>query len=129
VSTDGAVVGISPGGLRGATSVVSFAADVSDEYASTVAERFGGTEELDIITAAQQFYQTHDDAYDYMVIYNNVGVGACTGAVACESTVRNNRTGYGDLIVDLAAQFGSPYRLQSVLNMGPLSQYPKDPML
>jgi hypothetical protein len=127
VNTNGAVVGISPGGAPGATSIVSFAANVSGQYSSTVAERFGGTDEVDVVTAAQKFYQTHDDAYDYLVFYNNRGIGSCPGAVACEMTVRNNRSGYGDRQVDTGEQFGSASRLQSVLNMGPLSEYPIDP--
>jgi len=53
--TGGAVVGISPGGLLGTTSVVSFANDTSVEYTGTIAERFGGSEEIDIVTAAQKF--------------------------------------------------------------------------
>jgi hypothetical protein len=127
INTDGAVVGISPGGLQGTTSVVSFAANVSGQYSSTVAERFGGVAEVDVIAAAQKFYQTHDDSYDYLVIYNNEAVGSCPGAVACEMTVRNNRSGYGDTQVELGAEFGSASRLQAVLNMGPLSEYPIDP--
>jgi hypothetical protein len=127
ISTDGAVLGISPGGLRGTTSIVSFAANVSGQYSSTIAERFGGIAEVDIVTAAQNFYQTHDDSYDYLVIYNNEGIGSCTGAVACEMTVRNNRSGYGDTRVEIGEEFGSASRLQAVLNMGPLNEYPIDP--
>ena len=127
IDTGGAVVGLSPGGLQGATSVVSFAANVSGQYSSTLAERFGGTDEVDVVTAAQKFYQTHDDAYDYLVIYNNEAVGSCPGAVACEMTVRNNRSGYGDTQVEVGEEFGSASRLQAVLNMGPLSEYPVNP--
>ena len=127
VNTDAAVVGISPGGLLGATSVVSFATANSGEYSSTLAERFARTQELDLAVAAQKFYQTHDDSYDYLVVYNNLAIGACSGAVACEFTLRNNRTGFGDTLVDIGAEFGSVSRLQAVLNLGPLSNYPKDP--
>src|SRR5260370_870947 len=127
ISTDGAVVGISPGGLQGTTSVVSFATNASGQYSSTLADRFGGTNEVDAVTAAQKFYQTHDDAYDYLVFYNSEGIGSCPGAVACEIPVRNNRSGYGDPQIDLGAEFGSTSRLQAVLNMGPLNEYPINP--
>jgi hypothetical protein len=127
VNPDAAIVGISPGGLRGAPSIVSFATGVSGEYSSTVAERFGRVQEVDLATVAQKFYLTHDDSYDYLVIYNNLGVSPCAASVACEFTLRNNRTGYGDTLIDIGDEFGSPSRLQSVMNMGPLSQYPKDP--
>jgi len=127
VVTDGAVVGISPGGIRGTTSVVSFLADMSGQYPSTVAERFGGRDEVDVVTAAQKFYQTHDDSYDYLVIYNSESIGACPGSIACEMTVRNHRSGYGDAQLEVGDQYGSASRLQSVLNMGPLTEYPIDP--
>ena len=64
-----AVVGIAPGYARGATNLVSFN-DASAEYSAAIVERFGNTQEIDIVLAAQRFYQTHDDAYDYLVFYN-----------------------------------------------------------
>jgi uncharacterized protein (TIGR03437 family) len=127
IDTREAVVGISPGGLKGSSSIVSFATGASGEYTSTIAERFTGALEIDVTTAAQKFYETHEDAYDYLVFYNNLGIGAGTSAVAWESTVRNGRTGYGDALIDIGAGYGSASRLQAVINMGPLSQYPEDP--
>ena len=123
-----AVVGIAPGNLQGTTSLVSFRYDPSGDYAGPVAERFGDTLSVDMISAAQKFYQTHEDAYDYLVVYNNMDIGASATAVAYENTVRNlNGSGYGDAIVDFGHEYGSRSRLQAVLNLGPLSQYPRDP--
>ena len=45
-------------------------------------ERFGNSLEIDIVLTAQRFFQTHGDAYDYLVIYNNEGIAAMPGAVA-----------------------------------------------
>jgi len=92
-----------------------------------VVERFGNSLEIDIVLAAQRFYQTHEDAYDYLVIYNNADLVPCTGAVACESTVRSSGSGWGVPTADNGQQYGSESRLRSVLNMGDLKQYPKDP--
>ena len=122
-----AVVGISPGGLQVAPAVLSFVAGSSQSFAGAVAERFSGSDAVDIVTTAQRFYQTHEDAYDYLVIFNGEGVPAGPSVVAYEVTARNSRTGYGDDLVDDGAEYGSNRRLQSVLNMGPLSQYPADP--
>jgi uncharacterized protein (TIGR03437 family) len=122
-----AVVGIAPGGMRGTTSVISLLDSTSQEFSAAVAERFSNSNNVDIATAAQKFFATHDDAYDYLVIYNTAGVRASSGAVAYEVTTRNHRSGYGDGEVDIGAEFGSPRRLQAVMNMGPLSQYPADP--
>src|SRR5262249_31897269 len=101
--------------------------DPTNDYAGAVAERFGDQLSIDIVTVAQKFFQTHEDAYDYLAIFNNMDVPAGATAVAYETTVRNQRTGYGDRIVDAGLSHGSESRLQAVLNFGPLSQYPRDP--
>ncbi|MEJ7605430.1 MAG: hypothetical protein WKF37_04000 [Bryobacteraceae bacterium] len=61
------------------------------------------------------------------MIYNTLGINADSGAVAYEVTVRNNREGYGDEKVDVGFESGSKRRLQGILNMGHLKQYPLDP--
>jgi uncharacterized protein (TIGR03437 family) len=127
VNTLEAVVGISPGGAIGTTSLVSFSTGSSDEFSATIAELYTNVTEVDIVTAARKFFETHEDAYDYLVIFNNLDVPAATGAVAYEVTLRNQRTGYGDPVSDQGALVGSASRLQSIMNMGPLSQYPEDP--
>lgn len=126
-STSEAVTGISPGRLQGSAAVVSFVNTPSGDYNSTIAERFTNNELIDIFSAAQKFYLNHEDSYDYLVFYNNLGIEADAGAVAYEVTVRNNRSGYGDEPVDIGAEAGSRRRLQALLNMGPLNQYPQDP--
>ena len=119
-----AVVGIAPGGARAGTAMVSFVNDASGEYPAAVAERFGDTQEVDIVALAQKFYETHEDAYDYLVIYNNMGIPAQLGAVAYEATVRSNGTGYGVQVQNSGQQYGSGARLRSVMNMGTLDLYP-----
>jgi uncharacterized protein (TIGR03437 family) len=122
-----AVVGIAPGLAQGSSSIVDFSTVSSAEYSAAVAENFAGFDEVDIVIAAQRFYETHEDAYDYLVIYNSLNIDAGPSSVAYEVTVRNNRNGYGDSTVDFGATYGSKRRLQAVLNLGPLSQYPENP--
>ncbi len=126
VTASDAVVGIAPGGLSGAAAVVSFSEDPSGEYDSAIAERFGSAETLDLVRAAQRFYETHEDSYDYLVFYNAANIPAGASALAYESTVRTLRRGIGDTLTWAGEAYGSPTRLQAVLNMGPLSQYPRD---
>lgn len=127
ISTAGAVVGISPGRFKGTTAVVDFVTTPSAQYSGTVAETFGGTNEVDIQLVSQSFYQTHDDSYDYLAIFNNLDVAAGNGAVSFEETQRGLGTGYGQGIFDGSSETGSAGRLQSLMNMGPLSQFPVDP--
>jgi hypothetical protein len=127
VAPTSAVVGIAPGSAKGVTTLTDFLNDASAEYSAAIVEHFGDSQEIDIVLAAQRFFQSHDDAYDYLVIYNNANIGAMPGALAYESTIRSSGSGWGVPQVDNGAQYGSPSRLRSVLNMGPLSQYPPDP--
>ncbi len=121
-----AVVGIAPGAERGGTALVSFLHDPAVEQGGAVIERFGNSQDIDVISAAQKFYETHEDAYDYLVIYNNLNIWAAPGAVAYESTVRSSGMGYGVPVADHGVEYGSGSRLRSVLNMGTLSNYDKD---
>jgi len=128
ITTAEAVVGLSPGGLKGASAIVNFLQGSGNTYSGVLAERFSGTESIDVVFTAQKFYETHDDAYDYLVLYNNLGIPADDGAVAYELTLRNSREGYGDVPIDAGELYGSRRRLQGFMNMGPLSQYPRDPL-
>ena len=121
------MVGIAPGSAQPGTSVVSFHNDASAEYTAAVVERFGNTQEIDIVAVAQKFYETHEDAYDYLVIYNNMGIGAERGRrwLTRPRFVPAPR-GYGVPTADDGTQYGSAARLRSVMNMGRLDYYPLD---
>jgi len=129
ITTSSAVVGIAPGNLQGETAVICFVCqdEAGRSFTAAVLERFGATQEIDVVTAAQVFLQAHEDAYDYLVIFNALGINAGESAVAYEITVRNHATGIGDPPRDYGREFGSRRRLKAVVNMGPLSQYPSDP--
>ncbi|HUQ91303.1 MAG TPA: hypothetical protein VM120_06460 [Bryobacteraceae bacterium] len=123
-----AVTGISPGRPAGVTELVSFSQGSSSDFFATVAERFTNSDALDTVLLAQRFYQAHEDAYDYLAVYNTLGIAARSFAVATELSVRTTRrAGFGDTVVDIGAQYGSANRLQAMLNMGPLTNYPRDP--
>lgn len=123
--TDEAVVGVGPGGGR-SLDVVRLADSGSGIYPGAVAEGFRIFPTIDVVRASQRFYETHGDSYDYLIFFNTLGISA-DGAVAFQLPVRVAGAGYGLTPVDFGVEFGSRRRLQSVLNLGPLSQYPLDP--
>jgi len=129
VSVSDAVVGYSPGRLSSPLEVAPLGDSAGKLFAGGVAERFGTSSAIDIIRVAQRFYETHDDAYDYLVIFNTMGIAVAPGALANMTPVRTKVRGIGDELLDAGARFGSHYRLQAVLNMGPTSTYPTDPYL
>ena len=64
-----------PAICSGGTTLVDFRTDPS----ATIPRRGRDLRQhadVDVVTVAQQFYQTHEDAYDYLVIYNNMEIAA-----------------------------------------------------
>ena len=121
------VVGISPGDSPGRPLLASFLQNTAGAHNAMIAERFGDAQALDLVAAARRFYATHDDAYDYLAFFNANGVQPGSGVLAFETSVRTNRLGIGDTPVDVGRQYGSANRLQAVLNMGPVTNYPANP--
>ena len=96
------------------------------------AELFQLAADLDVLAAGLSFFANHEDAYDFIVLFNNFGLTPGPGAFAFEVNVRNDILGIGDLLADdpvfdLGPEFGSPRRLTSFVNMGSLTAYPSDP--
>jgi hypothetical protein len=122
VVADDVIVGISPGGLKGETSLVTLnAAGTGDAqvYRGTLGEVFAGRENYDVARALQRFYATHDDAYDNIFVFNalQMAPALCPQAIACTDVVRNHVTGYGRPTLDDGAIYGSPKRLEAVIDM------------
>ena len=127
-----AVVGIMPGFLEGGATAVDLSEGDNGPIDGALAEIFSASRSLDTFASAQKFYRNHDDAYDFLVVFNAVGLGVGGTAFAFELNVRNEVLGIGELlggraVVDFGPQFGSARRLQSYMNMGPLTNYPDDP--
>lgn len=127
-----AVVGIIPGRLEGDPTAVDFSEGTSGPIEGSLAEIFQSDRFLDVLASGQKFYGNHEDAYDFLVVFNSVGLEAGDGAFAFELTLRNEVLGIGEVfgnrrVIDFGRHFGSERRLQSYLNMGPLTNYSPDP--
>ena len=133
VTLNAAVVGIMPGHLEGESTPANFDEGVQAPVDGALAEIFSPITTIDCLALTRKFYRNHDDAYDFIVVFNDFDLPAASSAFAFEVNVRNAVLGIGDLlsggetIFDFGPDFGSPRRLQSFLNMGPLSNYPADP--
>jgi hypothetical protein len=125
ISLQEAVVGLSPGGTAEFTAVdLSGAAPVSGGSAA-VGERFAAFNQIDTLAITKKFYRSHPDAYDQLVVWTDESV--VRDAFAYETTLANNIRGLGIDIFDLANEFGSAGRLQSLAIMDSLGKYPDDP--
>ena len=124
-----AVVGISPGSFVGSPNLLDLSAAQGDTVSGPIAEFFTPSAQLDLAAAAQSFYRTHEDAYDYLVMFTNFDFDL-GGAFAFELNISNQVAGLGRIasrpFFDFSGEFGST-RLQSFVNMGNLQRYPASP--
>ena len=125
-----AIVGIFPGDVTRPSLAVdwsSASADVFDETA-ILAEVFTSAATIDEFAAFHQFFRSQDDAYDSVILFNDIGLSASAHTLAHAYTVRNEVTGIGKPVSNSGPYFGSPRRTGSFVNMGSISAYPDNPL-
>ena len=133
VNLSSIVVGVMPGHFEDDVRAVDFSVGTPDAMPGALAEIFTDRRDVDPVAVTQKFYRNHGDAYDFIVLFNDLGLPAGPGAFAFELNIRNEVEGIGspqpdgNPIFDFGVPFGSLLRLQSFLNMGPLSNFPEDP--
>ena len=94
--------------------------------AGAIGERFALRASLDLVAVARQFYSTHADLFDQLVVWTDA-VMTPEDAFAFEATVANNVTGIGLDVFNASPQFSSAGRLSSLVQMDAIAKYPDDP--
>ncbi|WP_426212029.1 CARDB domain-containing protein [Massilia sp. TWP1-3-3] len=75
---------------------------------------------------AKEFFRTHQDRYDFIVVFTNFEFN--TGeAIAFHSSAQNKVKGLGMPLYDNSAMFGSKGKLQGFIDMAALSRYVTNP--
>ena len=90
----------------------------------------GSTNSIPRQEIAKEFFKTHQDEYDFLVIFSNFNLTAPQGEQAFYQAVRNDTLGIGQEVFDRAASYGSAGRLQGTIDMGNFTTLvadPKDP--
>ena len=128
-----AVVGISPGNVDGPPTLLRLAAEQgASSNSGALAEVFSQFNGFSTAAVARRFYQTHQDAYDYLMVWSNFSIDLGL-AFAFELNISNTITGIGPLggtlgaTFDFSRDFASKGRLQSVLQMADVRRFPDDP--
>ena len=134
ISTEEAIIGIAPGARFNESLAVDFSEPSTDIFSAAVVEIFLPAV-VDLAVLGQKFYLGHDDAYDFIVIFQNYEIPIDTGAFAFYLPIRNFVQGIGPFPFFLADQnvtnfgplVGSFQRLQGLMYMGELDKYPENP--
>ncbi len=128
VSANDAVVGISPGAFTGAAEIVDLsAADGTETIDLPIAEVFATRTLLSEVAVANRFYTTHEDAYDFLVMWTNFPADLGQNVFAFALGIVNGTSGIGMPNFDFAEALGSEGRLSTLVMMGDLDKYPADP--
>ncbi len=121
------IVALSPGRTDSFTAVDLSAPGPTPGGAAAVGERFAAQAELDDVMLARNFYQTHADDYDQLIVFGDGRLISGQGSFAFELTVKNDIQGIGVPAFDAAGEYGSQGRLASVVVMDNLGKYPDNP--
>jgi len=134
INTDFAVVGLGSGENLNESFAVDLSTPDETVYSAAVVEIFSAPD-INLALLGQKFYLSHEDAYDFLVIFHDHEIALDTNAFAFYRAIRSFTQGIGpfpagfeDLnVVDFGALLGSAFRLQGVMYMGDLAKYPDDP--
>lgn len=102
-------------------SIIEFAGNYDKKLPS------GETNAAARAVVAREFYRTHADDYDFLVVFSDFEFN--TGdATAFYNPVRNDTQGIGLPQFDLSSIYGSEGKLQGYIDMAALSRYELDPL-
>ena len=125
-----AIVGVFPGDVTRPSLAVDWSGPAESVLGETaiLAEVFTSATTIDEFAAFHQFFRSQDDAYDSVILFNDLGLTASQHTLAHAYTVRNEVTGIGKKVFNSGPYFGSPRRTGSFVNMGSISAYPDNPL-
>ena len=134
VNTDFAIIGLSSGENLNESFAVDFSEPDEAVFEAAVVEIFAAPD-INLALLGQKFYLSHEDAYDFLVVFHDHEIALDTNAFAFYRAIRNFTQGIGPLptgfedlnVVDFGELLGSAFRLQGVMYMGDLAKYPDEP--
>ncbi|HEV8348527.1 MAG TPA: hypothetical protein VGQ16_18250 [Vicinamibacterales bacterium] len=121
------IVGMSPG-HTGAFRPLDLSTTTTapmDGGSAALGERFAQRPDLDLVSTARKFYESHPDAYDQLVVFTDLTL--TFSAFSFEVTVANEVRGIGVDVYDTSREFGSAGRLRSMVQMDDIGKFPEDP--
>jgi hypothetical protein len=81
------------------------------------------TKQMDVIALAKEFYKTHPDNFDFLVMFTDFVVDIGGGAFAFNFPLKNQTQGLGLTIFDNSSLVGSAGELESIVNMNRIGLY------
>lgn len=119
------VIGVAEGNNEGPFNEIDLTADLPGAFdAGAIFEDFapGHGKLVDIVQLSREFYRTHGDQYDFLVVFTDFTVDL-QGAFAFNAGIKNQTRGLGLRLFDFAPFLGSAGELESFLMMNRIGLY------
>ena len=100
--------------------------EVNGIYDAKLPDESSNVEPRQLIS--QEFFKTHKDEYDFLVIFTSFPFAMPTDAVAFYQGVKNDVHGIGQHLFDNSALYGSNGKLQGTIDMGSMDGIWTDPL-
>lgn len=127
VDADFGVVGVAEGNDEGPINEIDLTTALpTTKDAGAIFEEFFPpilVKQMNVIEAAKEFYRTHPDKYDFLVMFEDSITDIGFGAFAFHLGVKNQTSGFGRPIFDSSAAAGSAGELESILQMNRIGLY------
>jgi len=114
------VTGIAEGNSEGPLNEIDLVTGLpADLTAGAIFEEFtpASRETFDTRELGKEFYRSHEDKFDQLVMFTEGAVGGPPGALAFHSSVQNQTEGLAFPLHDRSAEFGSAGELESFIWM------------
>jgi hypothetical protein len=126
VKAAAALVGISPGNSAANAQAIDFLLPPARTITGPLFETFASDKRIDLPAILRAFYQTHQDNFDSVYVWTNFAF--YNGPFVAHSfNIRNKIKGIGLPLFDRGAVYGSQTQLGSVIAMGNVGDWPKNP--
>ena len=126
VKAHAALAGISPGGGAGEPQPVDLSSPPAEKFSGPVFETFGKQKRIDLPALLQAFYRAHSDSFDTAYVWTDFDYDNGLG-VAHSFNVRNHISGIGLRDFDRGSSYGSNARLSTIITLGNVADWPKNP--
>lgn len=122
-----AVVGVAEGGDEGPFAEIDLTDDLPGTFvAGAIFQEFAPArgKEMDALALAKEFYKTHEDRYDFLVMFTDFVVDIGSDAFAFHLGIQNRTSGIGRRVFDATDRIGPEIdELESILNMNRIGLY------
>lgn len=127
VDADFGVIGVAEGNDEGPINEIDLTAALpATKDAGAIFEEFSApvlVKQMNVIEAAKEFYKTHPDKYDFLVMFEDSITDIGFGAFAFHLGLKNQTSGFGRPVFDNSALAGSSGELESILQMNRIGLY------